>query len=966
MQRFLALVALALICALASANLWLGPGIINTRAGGDSPFLLIRTYELAENLRAGVFPARWMANAAFGLGYPFFNFYAALPYYLAAGLNVLGVDLLTAIKLTQTIGMFAAGGAMTLLAHDVQSGVRGRGSGVGGQGSEVRGQGSDAGRTTHDAGHTTHDARRTTQSANSAAYSSPLPPPWVAALAGAAYTLAPFHLVNIYVRGDSLSEFWAFVWYPLILWSAGRLVENACRSTTVVAALPAFIGLSLASAALVVTHNVSALIFAPFAALYALAMAIHHARGMPNAIGAFTRSTVLLAGAAALALALSAWFWLPALGEATSVQLGDQTTGYFNFANHFRAANLVQPSFAFDYTVRQDLGAFAMGAMQAILIAAGGAAWWWSNHRAGRSHFALALTGALFALSTFMITPLSSFIWERAPLLPLAQFPWRFLSVQAAFGALLTGGLGMPAIGRLPAFVAPALTTAALTWASLAQLPNARLNVRAEDVTPDAIQLYEWYTGNIGTTIRHEYLPATARPVPRTGPGVLGQPRAALIAQDGAAPDAVSSTLLSTSPARQAWQITAREATTVALPVLHWPGWRTWLDGAPVDARPYVGSGWLAMFVPPGTHRVELRWEGTALTRAGEWASAGAALVLIALLGMTTARASPTARRTAIAAGLVLGGSLLAVAAIARLAPAQAEPPPMQTLDFDHRPFPHRDPVRFDGGATYELIAASIEPQTLRAGEPFTLTLRWRDDHAPAQITVTQELPMGGEFARLFRHARSQTPGDPRISRHVVLRDALPGPLLLKLSAADAAGVPLTPLASDGAPLQTMIAGKPAPAVTLLGPRIAHAARREAGPSRLSVTFDNGIALHDVDWFFASAQEVCFKPVWRRARSNINLADALQVSLRAFGGDGRLLAQADGQPQAGLAPTWSWPDNALIYDSQCVPANDVLQPNEPYTLQIVWYRLADLQPTGQATLRGISGARLEDLNVPQP
>jgi hypothetical protein len=448
---------------------------------------------------------------------------------------------------------------------------------------------------------------------------------------------------------------------------------------------------------------------------------------------------------------------------------------------------------------------------------------------------------------------------------------------------------------------------------------------------------------------------------------VLGLPRAALIAQDGALPDTLSSTLLSASPAQQTWQITASEATTVALPLLHWPGWRARLDGAPVDTWPHTGSGWLALSVPPGAHRVELRWEGTTLGRVGEWASVGAALVFVILLGAALARASPTTRRTVIAAGWSLAGSVIAIGVVARLASAQTEPPPIQTLDFDGRPFPHRDPVRFMGaGTSYELIEASIEPQALRAGDPFTLTLRWRDDRAPALITATQELPMGGEFTRLFRHARSQTPGDPRISRHIVLTDALPGPLLLKLSAADAAGAPLIPSASDGTPLQTMIAGKPAPAITLLGPRIAHAAHRETASPRLDVAFDNGIVLHDLDWFFASAQEVCFKPVWRRVRSNVNRADALHVSLRAFGSDGRLLAQADSQPQAGLAPTWSWPDDALVYDSQCVPANDVLQPNEPYTLQIVWYRLADLQPTGEATLRGVGGIRLEDLNVPHP
>ncbi len=111
------LVLIGLVCAAAAAAIWIGPGLINTRGGGDSPFLLIRTYELAANLRAGIFPARWMPDAAYGLGYPFFNYYASLPYYLAAGLNALGVDLLFSIKFTQTVGMFAAGYAMYLYAR---------------------------------------------------------------------------------------------------------------------------------------------------------------------------------------------------------------------------------------------------------------------------------------------------------------------------------------------------------------------------------------------------------------------------------------------------------------------------------------------------------------------------------------------------------------------------------------------------------------------------------------------------------------------------------------------------------------------------------------------------------------------------------------------------------------------------------------------------------------------------------
>jgi hypothetical protein len=98
---------LVLVALLAAVALW-GPGMVNTRGGGDSPFLLQRTHQMVANLRAGVFPVRWMPDGAYGLGYPFFSFYAALPYYLAGLLALTGLDLLTALKLVQTLGFVAA------------------------------------------------------------------------------------------------------------------------------------------------------------------------------------------------------------------------------------------------------------------------------------------------------------------------------------------------------------------------------------------------------------------------------------------------------------------------------------------------------------------------------------------------------------------------------------------------------------------------------------------------------------------------------------------------------------------------------------------------------------------------------------------------------------------------------------------------------------------------------------------
>ena len=103
---------------LAAATLW-GPGIINTRGGGDSPFLIQRTLSMAENLADGAFPPRWMPHAAYDLGYPFFNHYAALPYYLSGGLTALGMNVLTAIQVTQTLGFLLAALAMAQWARRI-------------------------------------------------------------------------------------------------------------------------------------------------------------------------------------------------------------------------------------------------------------------------------------------------------------------------------------------------------------------------------------------------------------------------------------------------------------------------------------------------------------------------------------------------------------------------------------------------------------------------------------------------------------------------------------------------------------------------------------------------------------------------------------------------------------------------------------------------------------------------------
>jgi len=366
---------------------------------------------------------------------------------------------------------------------------------------------------------------------------------------------------------------------------------------------------------------------------------------------------------------------------------------------------------------------------------------------------------------------------------------------------------------------------------------------------------------------------------------------------------------------------------------------------------------------------------GTNTQQAATSVSAFAVLVALALLMWTFVRSTRAIQRTVNDGIALVVIGVLAVRFIfpapppaASTSPAAAATPSMNAIDFQSRPFPHRGPLIFEGkGRRYELTGASITPSVVQAGQPFTLTLEWLGGQHPAVVEITQETPMGGEFTDLFRSDRQVTRQAGSVGPHATLKTALPGPQLIKLTAREREGDALLGAHDPGGhALTALISGQWTSGVTLLGPTVTALEAQAAGQPL--VTFANGIALVAMDWFYSSAHSVCLRPEWRRVRSDINRADSLQVSLRLRGSDGRSLTQADAQPQAGFAPTWSWPERTNIRDSQCLPTDDrshLLDAGEPYTIDIVWYRVNTLQPTGQASLHGTRSAGLNDLNVPQ-
>lgn len=944
-RRITFYVFLFLLPLLAASPLW-GPGMVNTRGGGDSPFLLQRTLDMAEALRHGHIPARWMAHAAYDLGYPFFNHYAALPFYLSGGLTALGLSPMLALQATQTLGFLLAALTMALWARRVY-GNR-----------------------------------------------------WAVLLAVAAYTFAPFHLVNVYVRGDSLSEFWAFVWYPLILWTLARAAERATLQRIVLAAL--------SYAVLILTHNVSALIFTPFALLYAAsqqegAKAKRREGEKAYAVSRITDYALRFPAPFFLAFLLTAWFWIPAIGETRYGQMGPEfTAGYFHYSNHFRGLNLVQPSFFFDYDIAPVVGAagpFAMGLVQAVLALMGAGALVWRigarakrragehvSQRTGESaidilripQYAVGCADYMFilfslALSTFMITPLSAPLWEHLPLLATTQFPWRFLSVQALFTAITTAAVLGQREGekverreseqarkhitscavRVLQCAVPLTLIFGIAFAALGALRSERLFITTEDVTWDKLLLYEAFTGNIGTTIRYEYLPRDVQPRLYISEAVVDGVDAAQPIADGAV--TLTATLLFRAPQRQVWRVALDGAAPVVFPLHWWPGWQAQVDGVSAEAYPMTGSGRLTVDLTAGEHTITLRLKHTPLRAAAMGLSVGTGLVLgVALWRRRQAKDDGRRKAEIYFVALAMGVSILLPALITHFSTAPLAPS-LYAFDFIHAPYPHREPVRFGPLLLEEIYATSEASRNALSivaapGERVGLELRWRlTDAQPLTGTLRLVSPAEprhgvtyGLVQEIFPVPVSSSGGSYDLT---LPSDLARGLYLLELRFYDAEGE-LHPQTPQGTGRGTLYVGavrvRSASARHLDVPVVA-----QLGELRLH----NATALH------MGPETLHLQLGWtmgRRTPRNWSL------SLRLLDAEGRQLSQVDLQPGYGYLPTTLWQPDELITDYPVLPVPAGLAPGA-YTLRVIAYLEATMQPAGEADVPlTLTGATLRD------
>lgn len=931
-QSWLQIAVVIALSAVAALPVVL-PGFVDTRAYGDSPFVLLRLTELDRGIHEGVWFPRWAPDFAYGYGYPFFNYYASLAYYVAEAFHLVGFGIIASAEAAFVVGFLLAGIGMYLFARDAFGGT-------------------------------------------------------AAVLVSAAYTYAPFHLANVYLRGDALAEFLAYGLFPLILWAFRRLLVY--RSLNYIIAASASYG------ALLFTHNISALLFTGVLAAYVVALVASLAWSTRGTGQSIWPTSLFLAGlAAALGLALAAFFWVPALREQSYVQLEHMTTGYFDFHGHFLdLGRLVSPDLIYDYNleVRPEQGLpFRLGLIQTVLAAASLllAILLWARARlkldgigdsvpvASVTTWHVVFFAAAFVGLAFLMSPQSAPVWDAIPLLPMVQFPWRLLSLASLCASVVSGLLLVPLAThrRLTALVL-ALALAALAFSATLRLAPERMQLSEEDWGPQRIFEYEYITTSIGTTCRYEYLPRWVTDRPWSSATVASYPEItapAIIDGGGARVE-----VLENRGYRKLLATDSVADTAIVLGVHYFPGWMARVDGRDIEVGPVGGSGLLSVAVPAGRHRIEVSFGPTRVqelaSTVSKWAvSVLAVLVLISIWSRYRWSArepgnAPGARSDPCAAGsrsATLGARLglwetvvpaLVTAALAGVwlgvqngvpgEPGRSVPFGLYTLAADVRsPLAHSHPdgIRMSDGwwfEGYEVSSFEIAPPAR-----VTVRLHWRGPTSDGPSVVARLVsPTNFVLQRPWTYAdgvaaplRSAGSTGAYISEHeiAVPEGTPPGLYFIEIVLNDR-GRAVPVLGSLGEPTDRN---------PLLGPFVVRRGSDSSHPGGQSINrlaeFGGMMALVaervDPPGGVSAGLEVSLE--WLALKSmSINY----RASLRLVDGGGRVWGYSDGQMADGFYPTAVWQVGQRVRDLREVTPVPGTPPGE-YYVELRVYRPSDGQ-----------------------
>lgn len=385
----------------------------------------------------------------------------------------------------------------------------------------------------------------------------------------AVYLFAPYRMFLLYTRG-SLGESVALASVPFVFLFAERLVKS--RSLNDV------IGLGLSYAALIMSHNVIALLFTPVLILYMLTKLRKEPSNIPYVLHALL-----------LGLSLSAFFWFPALWDLQYTRAGGIRVS--EYADYF-------------LNTRQLASMLGPAAIVFVSIAAIKRQWFFA---------------ALAATAAFLMHPVSSPLLAAVPLIEKIQFPWRMATVWV-FSAATCAGIAMKKSRFLESRAGAAAFLGALVLlvTALPQTANVRFVEREEG----------FYTTNDDTTtVKNEFTPKWVT----EDPGNKPEGRMMIFATEG------SYQILRQEfrTARYDLQIRLHENAKIRFNTHYFPGWKVYVDDERIALNPGDTGGLIEFAISPGQDKlrdVKVVFERTPVRKTAETVSLLTAIAVFSLL----------------------------------------------------------------------------------------------------------------------------------------------------------------------------------------------------------------------------------------------------------------------------------------------------------------------------------------------
>ena len=671
---------IALILALVAASSFL------TRSGlprqTDAELHVYRAAELGHTLRSGALYPRWAPDLYYGYGYPIFNYYAPLTYYLSNAFDLLpGVDIVGGVKAVFVLGLLVASAGAYLLGRELFG-----------------------------------------------------PAPGV--IAAASFTFAPYIVfVDPHARGD-LAEHFAICLVPLSFYAFHRLLSG-------VGGWRAFFGSVLSLAAIVFSHNLLGLVASALLLGY-WSWFVLLGRGRAWAgwgILAFVVAAMLIAffwlpfllerNAIKLDVIDSEGGHFDfhnhflTLGELLApspvLDLG-ATAPRFPYNLGLVQWLLALPALAvMTFGVKRALRERGRGEKEAV-------------RQGGRLCPAALLRPLSFFLLmaialVFLMLPTSAIIWERIPGMRYFQFPWRFIApANLMLAVCAAGGISLLPAGRW----LHRGTATGLLAILLFALPTLYPPMWSPDfggVSPQDIIAWEKEYHALGTTSTGDFLPVDAalapiHPMPslvesyaQSGP-VDRVNRAVL-------PDGATVEIVDQRACYDRFSVYTPKEFVFRLYIFYFPGWHVYIDGQDAEIDVAGPEGFITVVMPEGAHDVLVRFEDTPPRTAGWIVSAiGLAGLVIATIRMPRSILTDRSPTSNLRLLFWLGGALVlfVLVKVVLIDPRddwlRYTSPPGQARAAQHE-------LRANFGGQIELLGYDLPKSHVRSGEMLPLALYW-------------------------------------------------------------------------------------------------------------------------------------------------------------------------------------------------------------------------------------------------